>query len=59
MIIDGLRLTHEDDSTLLTQGMSLFESLYRAFEQTAHSTGPRVVAKEPRTSSRRRRQTRR
>ncbi|MBI2189062.1 MAG: chromate resistance protein [Acidobacteria bacterium] len=45
-IVDGLRLAHEDDQTLLAEGMVLFEALYRAFRQTAHGTGPRAVARK-------------
>lgn len=59
MIIEGLRLAHEDDRMLLAEGMSLFEALYRACEQAARPTGPRVVAKRPRTAPRRRRLPRR
>jgi hypothetical protein len=44
-LIDGLQLAQADDDTLLAQGMNLFESLYRAFEQSARSTGPRAVAR--------------
>ncbi len=44
-IIEGLRLAWPDDDDLLAQGMALFDSLYRSFEQTARSTGPRAVAR--------------
>lgn len=53
-VIEGLQLVHGDDETLLTQGMALFEALYRAFEQPARSAGPRPVApprKRPRSNS--------
>jgi len=43
-IIDGLQMTFADDDGLLAQGMTLFESLYRAFEQSARPSGPRPVA---------------
>ena len=43
-IIEGLQLAHADDDTLLAQGMALFDSLYRAFQKSARSTGPRVLA---------------
>lgn len=43
-IIDGLQMTFADDDGLLAQGMTLFESLYRAFEQAARRSGPRPVA---------------
>ena len=45
-IIEGLRLAQEDDQALLAAGMSLFEALYRAFEQTTRPSGPRQVAKQ-------------
>lgn len=42
-VIDGLRLAHADDETLLAQGMTLFESLYLAFAQAARTvTSPRA-----------------
>jgi hypothetical protein len=44
-IIDGLQLAHTDDQRLLEQGSELFDALYRAFEQSARSAGPRVLAK--------------
>jgi hypothetical protein len=50
-LIDGLRLTYEQDDVLLDQGMSVFESLYRAFDQSARTSGPRVVAKSARRSA--------
>ena len=43
-IIDGLQMTFADDDGLLAQGMTLFESLYRAFEQATRPSGPRPVA---------------
>jgi hypothetical protein len=43
-IIEGLRLANSDDDTLLASGMTLFDALYRSFEQSARSAGPRVVA---------------
>ena len=49
-MIEGLQLSHADDEKLLAQGMAFFDSLYRAFEKSARSTGPRVLAK-PRKSS--------
>jgi hypothetical protein len=61
-LIDGLQLAHADDETLLVQGMGLFDSLYRAFEQSARTAGPRALARrrpdaapKGRCSSRRRR----
>ncbi len=44
-VIEGMQLSVLDDDVLLEQGMALFESLYRAFEQSARSTGPRPVAR--------------
>lgn len=50
-VIDGLQFAHADDDTLLSQGMSLFDALYRSFEHSARAAGPRPLA-EPRTRSR-------
>jgi hypothetical protein len=47
-LIDGLQLTTSDDDALLERGMTLFESLYLAFAQSARTTGPRPVAGAPR-----------
>lgn len=44
-LIDGLQLAHADDEVLLAQGMALFEALYRAFERSSRSTGPRPLAR--------------
>jgi hypothetical protein len=44
-VIEGLQLVHGEDETLLAQGSALFEALYRAFEQSARSTGPRPVSR--------------
>ena len=60
-LIDGLQLAHQDDHALLEQGITLFDSLYRAFAQTMRSGGPRPLAKpQPRRAqgSRRVRKTR-
>jgi len=43
-VIEGFQLSVPDDDTLLAQGMTLFESLYRAFEQSTRSVGPRSLA---------------
>lgn len=51
-VIAGLQLSVTDDDELLRQGMALFESLYRAFERSARSAGPRRVAR-PRARRRR------
>jgi hypothetical protein len=44
-VIEGMQLSVSEDDALLDQGMALFESLYRAFEQSARSAGPRPVAR--------------
>ncbi len=44
-LLDGLQLAHADDQALLTQGMDVFEALYRSFERAARSPGPRPVAR--------------
>jgi hypothetical protein len=43
-MIDGLQLALEDHEALLSQGMALFDSLYRSFEHAARGAGPRAVA---------------
>jgi hypothetical protein len=43
-MVDGLQLAFADDDALLEQGMTLFESLYRSFERSGRSTGPRPMA---------------
>jgi hypothetical protein len=45
MVIEGLQLAYGDDEALLTQGMTLFDALYRSLEQAARSAGPRPVAR--------------
>ena len=44
-LIEGLQLAHADDAALLAQGMALFDVLYRGFEQSARTTGPRPVVR--------------
>ena len=44
-LIEGLQLATADDDRLLERGITLFESLFRAFEQSARAAGPRAVAK--------------
>ena len=44
-IIDGLRLAHADDHRLLSEGITLFEALYRTFTQSRRASGPRPVAR--------------
>jgi hypothetical protein len=47
-MIEGLQLAYQDDEALLEQGMTLFDSLYRSFEQSSRATGPRVAARPKR-----------
>lgn len=51
VLIEGLQAVHADDDALLAQGMTLFEALFRAFEQSARRVGPRPVVR-PRTRGR-------
>jgi hypothetical protein len=55
-MIEGLQLAHQSDEALLEQGMTLFDSLYRSFEQSSRPTGPRIAAtpRRPTTSKTRR-----
>ena len=60
-VIEGLQLAYADDEALLAQGMTLFDSLYRSFEQSARLTGLRPVARsgrQPTTTIKRDRRTR-
>jgi hypothetical protein len=50
-MIEGLQLAYPHDDALLEQGMTLFESLYRSFEQATRSTGPRLAARPKRQRS--------
>ena len=50
-VIEGLQLAYQDDEALLEQGMTLFDSLYRSFEQSSRATGPRVTAKPRRPAT--------
>jgi hypothetical protein len=43
-LIDGLQLAYQDDAALLAHGMTLFESLYRSFEQSLRAATPRLAA---------------
>ena len=45
-LISGLRLAHSDDDVLLGHGMTMFDALYRAFEQSMRTSGPRPVARK-------------
>lgn len=44
-LITGLQLVQTDDDELLAQGMTMFEALYRTFDRSARTSGPRVVAR--------------
>lgn len=44
-MIEGLQLAIQNDDALLERGMTLFDSLYRSFEQSDRSTGPRLTAR--------------
>jgi hypothetical protein len=44
-LIEGLRLSYQNDDALLEQGMTLFDSLYRSFEQSSRTSGPRIAAR--------------
>jgi hypothetical protein len=50
-MIDGLQLAYQNDEALLEQGMTLFDSLYRSFEQSGRATGPRVAARAKRPAN--------
>ena len=64
-MIEGLQLAHGDDEELLQHGMTLFDALYRSFEQAVRSVGPRPLARgrqprpAPKASSRKARRPRR
>lgn len=51
-MIEGLQLANSEDDRLLSEGMTLFESLYRSFAHSARLVGPRPLAR-PQTKSRR------
>ena len=49
-LIEGLQLSMADDAALLTQGMGLFESLYRSFSRTNRPAPPprrRTARRQP------------
>jgi len=50
-VIEGLQLAYQSDETLLEQGMTLFDSLYRSFEQSSRPTGPRGAARPRRSAT--------
>ena len=45
-MIEGLQLANPDDDMLLDRGMTLFDSLYRSFEQSLRAAGPRPLARQ-------------
>ena len=47
-MIEGLQLAYRHDDALLEHGMTLFDSLYRSFEQSDRSTGPRLTVRPTR-----------
>lgn len=49
-LVVGLQALYSDDHALLDQGMTMFEALYRAFNQAEGRTGPRAVAPRRRPS---------
>jgi hypothetical protein len=51
-LIEGLHLSMPDDHALLTQGVTLFESLYRSFARSSRPAKARTVA-TPRSRARR------
>ena len=51
-MIEGLQLAYADDDALLAHGMTMFDSLYRSFEQAARSAGPRPLARPKKTQRR-------
>jgi hypothetical protein len=50
-VIEGLQLAQQNDDALLEQGMTLFDSLYRSFEQAGRPTGPRLTARPKRPAA--------
>ena len=44
-VIEGFQMTTSDDTALLEQGMTLFESLYRAFERSSRPVRPAASAR--------------
>ena len=47
-MIEGLQLSYQNDDALLEQGMTVFHSLYRSFEQSSRAAGPRRTARSKR-----------
>ena len=53
-MIEGLQLAYPEDDALLAQGMTVFESLYRSFEQSMRPAGPRPLARPTKKTKKRR-----
>lgn len=51
-MVEGLQAVYSDDHTLLEQGMTMFEALYRSFERSDRPSGPRPVARRKRSGGR-------
>jgi hypothetical protein len=54
-VIEGLQLAQVDDQELLTQGMALFDALFRSFDRSTKARGPRPVARPASRNARKRR----
>jgi hypothetical protein len=52
-MVEGLRQLYADDTTLLAQGVAMFEALARSFESTADAERPTVANRAARTRSKR------
>jgi hypothetical protein len=50
-VIEGLQMANGDDAALLEQGMTLFESLYRAFERSSRPSRPERRRQQPKRRS--------
>jgi hypothetical protein len=50
-MIEGLQLAYQNDEALLEHGMTMFDSLYRSFEQSSRATGPKVAARPKRPAA--------
>jgi hypothetical protein len=54
-MIEGLQLANSDDDKLLAEGMTLFESLYRSFEQSSRLAGPQPLVRSRKRAARKKR----
>ena len=50
-VIEGLQMANVDDAALLEQGMTLFESLYRAFERSSRPSRPESSRRQQKRGS--------